>query len=302
MPDYITMIYKIVIFLTISSIGQNVHGAATDSDCTPVNTQNLMTNGGFEKPRLEPNEYYRQTYDISGWSVSGGAIGEVMKEGHASRQKLELASTHGYKITQPLNIKLGKRYALRFWSKYRTLAYNQLNILLKGYPNEACGTANNFTVTVLEEWQEYSYILCPNSNRVTLEFSQQRETGGGYGVHLDDISLVPCTANQSSPSKSKFLTQTWVHSYEEDHGSITVWRKARSKPFPSSRFRRTITFYSGGQCQFLYLSSNDTHHQKACQWNFNSGNNKLDLREPTGQIAGNYQVKDLSQDLLSINK
>lgn len=165
---------------------------AAHAACRPLNNQNLVTNGGFEKIELKPNEFFRHTNNIVTWRVYGGAHGELQKQGRSGKQKVELASTHGYKIAQHINLQAGRKYLLRFWGKYRKPQFNKLNVLINNHPNNACGTPKSFTVNLGKSWKEYSYEVCPNANHILLEFGQQRNTGGGYGLHLDDVSLAPC--------------------------------------------------------------------------------------------------------------
>ena len=295
-------IYQFFIFLIISVIGESVCGAEKSNDCIPVNEQNLIRNGGFEQTALNPNEIFRVTNEIPGWTIGGS--GTLYDDGdvHSGTQMLELATTHGYKIAQTVKTRPGQKYLLRFWSKFRKLEYNELNVFLENYPNRACGTESKFTLLMQDNWQEYGYILCPDAHQMTIEFGQQRETGGGYGIHLDTVSLVPCTEGRPTSETLAFLGETWVHSHEEGDDSIVVWRRSGSRQFAPSRFRRTLSFYSNGQCQFLSLEPNDTHHRKACSWGFDPASNKLVIRESTGQIAGNYRLNSLTKDLLMISR
>ena len=290
--------------LIILATAQTTQGAATENDCNPIANQNLIINGGFEKITLEPKEMFRVTNEIPGWTIKGDGNGKLYEPGnaHSGKQLLELATTHGYKATQTIKTQPGQKYLLRFWARFRKPQYNELKILLESYPNWACGTESEFTLSTQYDWQEYGYILCPDAHHMTIEFGQQRETGGGYGIHLDTVSLVPCTVGRPTSETLAFLSQTWVHSHEEGDDSIVVWRKAGSRQFAPSRFRRTLSFYSNDQCQFLSLEPNDTHHRKACSWNFDPASNKLVIRESTGQIAGNYRLNSLTQDLLTISR
>lgn len=297
-------LYKSIIAFFISGVIQSSHSAVIEVKCSPATNLDLIINGGFEKITLEPKEMFRITNEIPGWTVGGDGKGKLFDPGdaHSGKQLLELATTHGYKISQTIKTQPGKKYLLRFWSKHRKPEYSELNVSLKNQPKWACGTPDNFMVATLADWQEYSFTLCPDSHQITLEFGQQYETGGGYGVHLDDVSVVPCATGRPMASTLEFLSQTWVHSSEEDDGSTLVWRKAGSRAFPVSRFRRIISFYEGGLCQFLSLAVNDAHHQVSCRWDFDPTNNKLIIREPTGQIAGNYRINSLTQDLLTISQ
>lgn len=297
--------YPLILLLLISVLVHTAQADATENDCNPVTSQNLITNGGFEKTALKPKEIFRVTSDIPGWvSNNAEATGKLYEPGnaHSGTQVLELATDVGYNISQTIKTQPGQQYLLRFWGKFRKPQYNQLNIFLKNYPNWACGTESQFALILPARWQGYSYILCPDTHSVTLEFGQQRETGGGYGLHLDTVSLVPCTAGRPTAKTLAFLSQTWVHSHEEGDRSIIIWRKAGSRQFPSSRFRRTVSFYNNGKCQFLSLEPNDTHQRKSCSWDFDPANNKLVIREATGQIAGSYQLNSLTQDLLTLSQ
>lgn len=294
------------LLLPILVVTQTVSAESTQNNCNPINDQNLITNGSFEDIELDTTEFgvrLTKTHNIPGWKVSGGPKGMVIANyPHSGNNMLRLASNEGYKLSQTINTKPGQHYLLKFWSRFHRPQYNTFDIQFLNHSATACGTKNNYTITTQADWGEDSYILCPDTHNLTVEFSQLRDTGGGFGIHLDTISLVPCTVGRPTPETLTFLNQTWVHAFEEDNKRTLIWRRAGSRAFPATRFRRTLSLYQGGQCQFLSLEPNNAHQLKTCRWRFDPTSNQLTIRETSGQIAGHYELNSLTQDLLSISQ
>lgn len=299
--------HRLFALLILYSLLQPTHADEIRDNCTPINDQNLITNGSFEDIELDSDESgvrFTKTDHIPGWEISGGSKGQVVASySHSGDNMLRLASSKGYRLSQTVNTQPGKHYLLRFWSKFHRERYRQFDLNFPNYPTEACGTTNTSVVLAGLDWREHHYLLCPEAHQLTIEFSQLGyDTGGGFGVALDTVSLVPCTIGRPTSDSQTFLHQTWVHAFEEDAVNNMVWRKAGSRAFPATRFRRTLSLYENGQCQFFLLEPNDTHQRKTCQWNFDPASNQLIIREASGQIAGNYQLNSLTEDLLTISK
>lgn len=299
--------HRLFALLILYSLLQPAYADEIKDNCIPINEKNLITNGSFENIELDGNEFgvrFTKTDHIPGWEVSGGPKGQVIASyPHSGNNILLLASSEGYRLTQTVNTQPGKNYLLRFWSKYHREQHPKFDLKFTPYPAQACGTASDSILTAQGDWSEHNYILCPDTHSLTIEFSQLNyDTSGGFGIALDTVSLVPCTIGRPTSESLAFLHQTWVHAFEEDAVNNMVWRKAGSHAFPTTRFRRTLSFYQNGQCQFLSLEPNDAHQRKTCQWNFDPASNQLIIREASGQIAGNYQLNSLTQDLLTISK
>lgn len=301
-------IYRLITLLPTLLVAQSLQANEIENSCNPVNDQNLITNGSFEDVKLTGAEFgvrFARTDNIPGWTISGVPEGAVIaSHGHSGENFLQLASAQGYKIAQTVKTQPGKHYLLTFWSAFHREYYADFDLYLSNHSASTCGTGNHHVVTAQASWHKSAFILCPEAHNMTIAFSQlERDTGDGFGVKLDTISLVPCTMGRPTSEAQKFIHQTWVHSYEEDDDESTlVWRKAGSRAFPPARFRRTLSLYQGDQCQFLSLEPNDAHRLRDCRWSFDPTANQLNIREPTGQIAGSYQLNSLTQDLLTFSK
>ncbi len=301
-------IHRLTVLLLTLLVAQSLQANDIKNSCNPVNDQNLIINGSFEDIELTDAEFgvrFARTDNIPGWTISGVPKAAVIASyAHSGEKFLQLASSKGYKIAQTVKTQPGKHYLLTFWSAFHREYYADFDLYLSNHAVGSCGTADHHVITAQASWHQSAFILCPETHHMTIAFSQlERDTGNGFGVKLDTISLVPCTMGRPTAEALKFIHQTWVHSYEEDDDESTlVWRKAGSRAFPPTRFRRTLSLYQGDQCQFLSLEPNDDHRRRNCQWSFDPAANQLIIREPTGQLAGNYQLNSLTQDLLMFSK
>lgn len=165
--------------------------------CNAAFADNKVRNGGFE---LKPIPgFFKHTNQIDHWQVMGGATGELQKPGHIGKQHLELASNKGYRIRQVIGgVTPGDMYVFSFWAKPRTARFARLNYGIRGggectraLPVPGTSSGNLSKVLQLKSgWKKYTHCICAKSRRMTIWFEHKEPTGGGYGIHLDDVRLV----------------------------------------------------------------------------------------------------------------
>jgi hypothetical protein len=97
------------------------------------------------------------------------------------------------------------------------------------------------------------------------------------------------------------LFQHWVHSSEEEQpgGTVQIFRPAASLNFPPGRFRMAYKFAPNGGCEFYFLSPDDAHHFKPCNWTIGA-DDRMVL-----QISGNgktisYRIAQLTGKILRL--
>jgi hypothetical protein len=97
------------------------------------------------------------------------------------------------------------------------------------------------------------------------------------------------------------LFQHWVHSSEEEQpgGTIRIFRPARSMKFPPSRFRMAYRFARNGSCEFYFLSPDDEHHFKPCNWTV-SASDKMILQISANGKTTSYRIAQLSGQILRL--
>ena len=91
------------------------------------------------------------------------------------------------------------------------------------------------------------------------------------------------------------LFQHWVHSNEEEQpgGTIQIFRPAASMKFPASRFRMAYKFARNGSCEFYFLSPDDAHHFRPCNWTI-SVSDRVILQVSENGKATSYRIVQLS--------
>ena len=91
------------------------------------------------------------------------------------------------------------------------------------------------------------------------------------------------------------LFQHWVHSSEEEQpgGTVQIFRPAASMIFPPSRFRMAYKFARNGGCEFYFLSPDDAHHFKPCNWTISAGD-KLILQISASGQSISYRIAQLT--------
>lgn len=117
----------------------------------------------------------------------------------------------------------------------------------------------------------------PVAAPVTAQVARPKSTGTHLGIHLND------------------LFQHWVHSSEEEQpgGTVQIFRPATSINFPPSRFRMAYKFAPNGACEFYFLSPDDAHHFKPCNWSLRAGNGMILRISANGQSIS-YRIVQLS--------
>lgn len=97
------------------------------------------------------------------------------------------------------------------------------------------------------------------------------------------------------------LFQHWVHSSEEERpdGTVRIFRPATSMKFPPSRFRMAYKFAPNGACEFYFLSPEDAHHFKPCNWTI-SASDKTILQISANGKSISYRIDQLTGKILRL--
>lgn len=100
----------------------------------------------------------------------------------------------------------------------------------------------------------------------------------------------------------KHLIQHWVHSREEQknpNAEEQIYRPAKSRKFPPSRFRKAFKFSEGGDCEWMFLDPADRHHFKPGKWEINPGDNSV-LKITGDGKTNSFRIVELSKDILRL--
>ncbi len=110
------------------------------------------------------------------------------------------------------------------------------------------------------------------------------------------LTTISCE-KEKEKSKLSLLKKTWIHSYEEGYD---VYRPSDYKKFPDSRFRGVFDFRNNNECSYLVLAPNDGHYMEEGTWKFDEKNNALTIRTKQSKILYNFQVLEVTENILRI--
>ncbi len=100
----------------------------------------------------------------------------------------------------------------------------------------------------------------------------------------------------------KHLIQHWVHSREEQknpNAEEQIFRPAKSREFPRSRFRMAYKFIEGGNCELMALDPTDRHQFKPAKWEIDAGNKNV-LKITANGKTSSFRIVELSEDVLRL--
>ena len=100
----------------------------------------------------------------------------------------------------------------------------------------------------------------------------------------------------------KDLFQHWVHSREEQKNADAeeqIFRPAKSREFPPSRFRKAYKFSEGGKCEWMFLDPTDRHHFKPGKWEIDPGDKSV-LKITADGRTNTFRIVELSKDILRL--
>ena len=100
----------------------------------------------------------------------------------------------------------------------------------------------------------------------------------------------------------KDLFQHWVHSPEEQKDPDVkeqIFRPAKSRQFPPSRFRMAYKFSEGGDCEWMFLDPADGHHFKPGKWEIDPGDKSV-LKLTADGSTNSFRIVELTKDILRL--
>jgi hypothetical protein len=102
-------------------------------------------------------------------------------------------------------------------------------------------------------------------------------------------------------SKSSVPSGSWTHSFEEDEGSILVYRPTDRFAFPPARGRETLHFRGSGELLRQIPGPNDRHIERADHWAALSGN-RLGVGGMPGAPENVYEILESGPDILKLRR
>jgi hypothetical protein len=100
-------------------------------------------------------------------------------------------------------------------------------------------------------------------------------------------------------SREELLRGCWVHSYEEDAGSETVFRRP-TYPFPMSRGRKEIELHSDGTYVERFPGPVDVPVEAGGRWRLEE--DRLTLRPDDGGAERSSSITALDADRLTLRE
>ncbi len=96
------------------------------------------------------------------------------------------------------------------------------------------------------------------------------------------------------------IKKDWTQSYEEEIGSVLIFRPGNYKEFPPSRFRQVYIFMEDDLCKYYVLAPTDAHYFEDGTWNYDNEKQLLTIYNPSGQMEIKYKVLKLTDTLLEL--
>ncbi|BDI29115.1 hypothetical protein CCAX7_11660 [Capsulimonas corticalis] len=165
---------------------------AAFSGMTTAHAENLITNGSFEAPSINPGSYSLYN-SIPGWTLASGSKIEIQNNivGKAADgfQFVELDSDASSSIMQTINTTAGKHYQLTFAFSARPgtgLSDNILGVNWNGASVSkltANGSGQGDT-----HWKTYTYDLVAHGSTSTVQFSDLGASNS-LGTYIDHVSV-----------------------------------------------------------------------------------------------------------------
>jgi hypothetical protein len=162
---------------------------------TPALAHNLVVNGGFEEPSIQPPHPNVQLFNaIPGWTRSFGSAIEV--QDHVAGNPYEghnLVELDGYENTgifQDVPTVVGQEYILKFAFSPRPNTAAADNVLKVWWDGAELAVLQGGAGGGNTSWTVHSYSVTASNNTTRLAF-QDAGTSNALGTYIDRVSLEP---------------------------------------------------------------------------------------------------------------
>ena len=114
--------------------------------------------------------------------------------------------------------------------------------------------------------------------------------------------------NQENPATTvqtpdPVLLKCWTHAFEEDGQDNTrIFRSCMNHTFPAARYRNTFTLKENWEVEYSVPAPNDAHTTENGKWTYDSGKKKLRIINKEGGEVADYEVLELTDDLLKVKE
>lgn len=116
------------------------------------------------------------------------------------------------------------------------------------------------------------------------------------------VFLSSCSLKESDSDKNikiSDLTKEWTNSWEEQEGSIQIYRPSNHMDFPPLRYRQKYIFEKTGKAGIYTLAADDAHYYKYGFWNYDEKSNLITIRDSSSTILVKFEIMKLETDLLT---
>lgn len=258
------------------------------------NSQNLVSNGGFETPAVNANDWALFENGATGleWTIEpadgeGSPVLEI--QDHAALynpaegdQHAELDANEPMTISQNINTIAGKKYQLNFSFSARPERNGDDNKLRVQFGNvdeqiTLDGTSNQNT-----DWHNYNYVITASDDTLELKFTDMG-TPNSYGTFLDNVSVYEVISDTTKSSDGCVIFDSL------DFGNYQVtetMQKGWTRISPTSGVHDVVLSESHPSVTVSFVNQQDdngggdeeTYSIHGIKWNDVNGNGENDCQ------------------------
>ena len=180
----------VVIGMLVAAVGLTV--ASAPASAAPPLLPNMLTNGGFEHPRI-PAGSSRPFASIPGWHLAFGP--DIELQNHVAGapasgdQHAELDADASSGIFQPARTEPGRLYRLQFFASARPGTSSAENVLVvRWHRHVLARIVLNGRGLANTEWHAYAFKVRATGRRTRLQFADAG-VSDSVGTYLDGVKL-----------------------------------------------------------------------------------------------------------------
>lgn len=107
--------------------------------------------------------------------------------------------------------------------------------------------------------------------------------------------------NEGASTSDPLFNKCWTNAFEEEGtDNIRIFRPCMTHTFPAARYRNTFTLKENGEVEYSVLAPNDAHTTEAGKWSYDSQTKKLRIMNKENVVVSEYEVLEISEDILKI--
>ncbi len=117
------------------------------------------------------------------------------------------------------------------------------------------------------------------------------------------LSSTSCKTEGTASAPDPIFLKCWAHGFEEETpDNSLVFRSCMNHTFPIARYRNTFTLKENGEVDYTVLASNDAHSTEAGKWSYDAKTKKLRISNKENVVVHEYEVLEMSEDMLRLKE